>query len=63
MPLLPHVFKPNFANQYKFHPGFSDKVMDYTWQLGTGNNNPNKLISFARYQWYLMQKDPSVYKL
>ncbi len=23
--------------------------------------NPNKLISFTRYQWYLMQKDPSIY--
>lgn len=60
---LPHIFEPSFANQYKFYQGFSDKVMDYTWQLGTGNDNPNSRISFARYQWYLMQKDPSIYKL
>lgn len=60
---LPHIFEPDFTNQYKFHQGFSNKVMDYTWQLGTGNDNPNSRISFARYQWYLMQKDSSVYKL
>ncbi|PYE40258.1 hypothetical protein [Psychrobacter fozii] len=60
---VPHVFEPNLINQYKFYQGFSDKVMDYKWQTGIAPSNPNKLISFTRYQWYLMQKDPSVYKL
>ncbi|MBE0444518.1 hypothetical protein [Psychrobacter sp. FME5] len=60
---VPHVFEPNLANQYKFYQGFSDKVMDYKWKLGTRDDNPNSLISFTKYQWYLMQKDPSVYKL
>lgn len=58
-----HIFEPGFSNQYKFYQGFSDKVMDYTWQIGIAPNNPNSRISFARYQWYLMQKDPSIYKL
>lgn len=60
---VPHIFEPSLANPYKFHQGFSDKVMDYTFQLGTGKDNPNSLVSFTRYQWYLMQKDPSVYEL
>ena len=60
---VPHVFEPNLANQYKFYQGFSDKVMDYKWQTGIAPSNPNKLVSFTKYQWYLMQKDPSVYKL
>ena len=60
---LPHIFEPHSANQYKFYQGFSNKVMDYTWQQGTENPNPYSRISFARYEWYLMQNDRSVYKL
>ena len=33
---LAHIFDPSFTNQYPFHQGFSDKVMDYTWEPGTG---------------------------
>ena len=64
MPLLPHVFEPNFAKQYKLHQEFSDKVMDYTWQRGSGAvRNKNNRMSFTRYHWYQLQSDKSVYKL
>ena len=57
MPLLPHVFEPNFAKQYKLHQEFSDKVMDYAQnEFGKANAElPRKL--FTRYQWSIIQKD------
>lgn len=58
---LRHVFDSKAP--HIFYQGFSDKVMDYTWQDVSGLPNPNKRMSFTRYEWYQMQKDPSVHKL
>lgn len=58
---LRHVFDSKAP--HVFYQGFSDKVMDYTWRLGSTVRNQNKRISFTRYEWYLMHKDPSARKL
>ena len=58
---LRHVFDSKAP--YTFHQGFSDKVMDYTWQAISKRANSNKRMSFTRYQWYKMQKDTSIYRI
>lgn len=61
---LPHIFQ--MGESYQFYQGFSNRVMDYTWQNGKSGNagtNPNKRIMFGRYEWYKMQNDRSVYKV
>lgn len=60
---LSHIFQS--GESYQFYQGFSNRVMDYTWQNGKpGNagNNANKRIMFGRYEWYQMQNDRSVSK-
>ena len=62
---LPHIFEPSsLSNKPKFHQGYTENYMDYTWHpnsLVKGDNSPNKynekMYSFFKWQWDMMRND------
>lgn len=72
---LTHTFEPHPSAIHKFHHGYTDNYMDYTWKgiaLGvnskgktvvsksSANQYDNKMYSFFKWQWDLIRKDRSV---
>ncbi|NDV65233.1 hypothetical protein [Bacteroides sp. 224] len=51
---------------YKFHHGYTDNYMDYTWKMGprgtsSGDNiHKGKMYSFFKWQWDIMRNDRSL---
>jgi hypothetical protein len=47
-----------------FYQGYTDNIMDYTWQQGTGNDNPyngkDQMRSFFKWQWDALRTDRSL---